>query len=693
LLRDDGFGIAIDDWAKDIVKLAETYTEVSPSGRGLRLIWRGKIDKTFKCDPMNVEVYKNKRYPTITGKHLAGTPNEIKAAPGTEAALRARVDSYKAEQRSEVEAPPPRKGGVISAAMAQMAGGSGIGGGGSNFFRSVNTAALERLDSWVPRLLPKAVYQPGTGACRVSSRDLGRQLQEDLSIAPNGIVDFGVADVGDPKLGKRTPIDLVLEFGGKRDAAEAALWLCECLGLKPAELGWRDNPKRAIAHTNDVTAKLAVASKAPQWRDTSASALDWRERKQNGAPVPSLHNARLAIVGLGIECRHDTFHNKMLFGFKDDDARHALEHIVGSEVTDNGVVALRQRMSDRYGFDLTEKHTRDAVISLALEHCFDPVLDMLAQAEANWDRVERLDRMAMDYFNCEDTKLNAAFIRKMMIAAVARARNPGCKFDNILVLESEEGLNKSTAIRVLAGDDNFSDECIIGKDSKEVQEQLEGVWLHENAELAGMARKEVEKVKNYASKQVDRARPAYGRFNKRQPRRSVEFGTTNSSEYLQSQTGNRRFWPTRILKSIDIDKLKRDRLQLWGEAAHYQSQGESLVLDEALWAEAGEQQEARRITDPWEDKLSDMPKIVELSYFKDGFWRNREVRIVHREGDEDKIEAAELLEHVLKISPGSQTTAHTMRLSTVMRKLGWERNGNGRVSIGGNRVKGYFRRP
>ncbi len=145
-------------------------------------------------------------------------------------------------------------------------------------------------------------------------------------------------------------------------------------------------------------------------------------------------------------------------------------------------------MSDTFGVDFTDRHTRDAVLSLALQHCFDPVLDMLEKAEAKWDGVQLMDRMALDYFNCEDTKLNRAFLRKMMIAAVARARNPGIKFDNILVIESEEGFNKSTAIRVLAGDENFSDEGIIGKESREVQEQLAGVWLHENAELAGMQR-------------------------------------------------------------------------------------------------------------------------------------------------------------------------------------------------------------
>jgi predicted P-loop ATPase len=286
-----------------------------------------------------------------------------------------------------------------------------------------------------------------------------------------------------------------------------------------------------------------------------------------------MHNARLAITALGIECRYDTFHNKLLFGFKGDSTRHAIEYIAG-EVTDNGIIALRQLMSESFGFDLTDKHTRDAVISLAIERCFNPVCDMLAEAEAAWDGVKRLDRMAADYFNCEDTPLNAAFIRKTMIAAVARARVPGIKFDQITVLESGEGFNKSTAWRVLAGDENFSDENIIGKNGREVQEQLSEIWIHENADLAGLKKAEIETVKAYASRMIDIARPAYGHFVKKQPRHSIDVGTTNSAEYLQSQTGNRRFWPLKVLKAINIEMLKRDRLQLWGEAAHYQSQGE-----------------------------------------------------------------------------------------------------------------------
>ena len=219
--------------------------------------------------------------------------------------------------------------------------------------------------------------------------------------------------------------------------------------------------------------------------------------------------------------------------------------------------------------------------------------------------------MAADYLNCEDTPLNSACVRKTMIAAVARVRKPGCKFDTILVLEAPEGFNKSSAWQVLAGEENFSDEKIIGKESREVQEQLATIWIHENADLAGMKKAEVETVKAFASRTVDRARPAYGHFQKNQPRHSIEVGTTNSDEYLQSQTGNRRFWPMRVLRAIDLEKLKEDRLQLWGEAAHYQSKGESLTLDESMWPDAGVEQEKRRVKDPWEAVLANMPDVVE----------------------------------------------------------------------------------
>ena len=421
---------------------------------------------------------------------------------------------------------------------------------------------------------------------------------------------------------------------------------------------------------------------------------DWRERKVNGNPVPSMHNARLAITALGITCSRDTFHNKTLFGYRDDKVKHELQSIVG-EVSDDGIIALRQLMSDRFHFDMEDKATRDAVKSLALEHCFNPVCDLIDKAEAEWDGVKRLDRMAADHLNCEDTPLNSAFMRKAMVALVKRAREPGCKFDTIVVLESKEGYNKSTAWRVLAGAENFSDERVIGLNAREVQEQLAEIWIHENADLAGLKKTEVESVKAYASRTTDIARAAFGHFVVKQLRHSIEVGTTNSDEYLQSQTGNRRFWPMKVMKAIDVQKLQRDRLQLIGEAARYHSAGESVVLDEALWPDAGIEQEKRRTKDPWEDVLANIPvwhKEIK-GYDAGGIPIERTVQVVHLDEGQGKevVFSADLMKHVLDIPVAHQTPATTMRLSTVMRQLGWERAGNGNVRIKGKQAKGFFR--
>ena len=427
---------------------------------------------------------------------------------------------------------------------------------------------------------------------------------------------------------------------------------------------------------------------------------NWREQNKYG-PVPSMHNARLAITALGIVCSRDTFHNKMLFGYRNDAAPPNVLSVMLGEVTDFGIIRLRQVMSDHFEFDMGDKCTRDAVVSLALEHCFDPVRDMLDQAEGNWDGVKRLDRMAVEYFNCADTPLNRAIVRKTMIAAVRRVRHPGCKFDNILVMESDEGWNKSTAWRVLADDDNFSDTSILGHDAREVQEQLSEVWIHENADLAGMKKAEVETIKAFASRQSDDARPAYGHFLLKQKRHSIEVGTTNSDEYLQSQTGNRRFWPLKLLETIDIEMLKRDRLQLWGEAAKYEAEGESIVLDKKLWPKAAEEQEKRRVKDPWEDILNNIPTHVAYEmysmphnmfiYLKEGDETSgaTQIRYLSKDRHYEMAASADLLAHVLGIPTQQQTNAQGMRLAAVMKRNEWEHS---RFYIDGVQVKGY-RRP
>jgi hypothetical protein len=426
----------------------------------------------------------------------------------------------------------------------------------------------------------------------------------------------------------------------------------------------------------------ALAADAPQLKEPA-----WRERyAETGYPKASLHNTRLAIEALGIQCSEDTFHNELYIGRNSAISPNSPNWPFAGLVTDGAIGALRMCLSDTWGLDFTEKHVRDAVNILCRENSFDPVVDMLAEAEASWDGVERLDRMAVDFFNAADTELNRQMVRKVMIAAVARARQPGCKFDTILIMESPEGWNKSSAWAVLAGEGNFSDQSILGAAGREVQEQLAGVWIHENAELAGMRKADIEHIKAFASRQIDMARPAYGHFLVKQPRHSIEVATTNDREYLLSLTGNRRFWPIEILRRIDLRALRAARLQLWGEAARRQSDGEALTLDERLWVTAGEAQEERRVEHPWEAKLSAMSVAPDVDVT--GGWGHRGGDVIHMVGTEQRVATVDIFDRVLGIPSGQLNNGHAKTVASLMRRLGWK---NHTFVKDGKTVKGYVR--
>jgi predicted P-loop ATPase len=418
-----------------------------------------------------------------------------------------------------------------------------------------------------------------------------------------------------------------------------------------------------------VPAPSGSVSIEPKTCNHAVARVTFRDYLKSGLPKPTLANAVIAIKALGIEARFDLFHHRTNVTYQGD-----VSTIHEGLLTDYTVSATRSLINNTYRIDCGDANTFAAIQEIAWANAYDPVLNMLNDCQGKWDTVKRLDTWVMDYLGCEDTPFNRAIGRKVLIAACRRARNPGCKFDNITVLEGVEGTNKSTAIKILAGDENFSDQSIIGAKDKEVQEQLDGVWMHENADLAGMKRADVEHVKAFASRQVDRARRAYGRVREDLPRRSIEWGTTNNREYLLSQTGNRRFWPLETGK-INIEALKLDRQQLLGEAATYEATGESITLDEHLWGDAREAQELRRVVDPWEDILDHMPATI-----------------IHRAGDgNERVASADVLLHVLEIPAAQQNSGHGQRLVHAMARVGWNRNKSGSVTINGRPARGYIR--
>jgi hypothetical protein len=281
--------------------------------------------------------------------------------------------------------------------------------------------------------------------------------------------------------------------------------------------------------------------------------MTWETTDKNGVPKSTCANARRALLALDVKCRFDVFHDK-----------HIVEGPVVLKLANLDLVVadLRRKIHAAFGFDPGKQNTIDAVEQLCVRNKFNPITDYLDALE--WDGTPRLARWLITYLGAEDTELNREFGRLALIAAVRRARKPGTKFDPIIVLEGPMGTRKSMAIETMAGSENFSDQTILGARDREVQELLGGVWLYEIAELSNIRRTDVEHMRSFVSRTVDRARKAYGHFRTDLPRTPIFFATTNDDKYLKQ--ADRRFWPVKTT-TIDIEALKRDRDQLWAEAS------------------------------------------------------------------------------------------------------------------------------
>lgn len=218
---------------------------------------------------------------------------------------------------------------------------------------------------------------------------------------------------------------------------------------------------------------------------------------------------------------------------------------------------------------------------------FHPIKNYLDALE--WDGTERLDELLITLFGADDTPYTRAVTRKTFTAAVARIYRPGVKFDYVLTIIGDQGAGKSTLVNRM-GREWFSD-SVTTVNGKEALESIQGAWLIELGEMAGLRKAEVDAVKHFVSKTEDRYRVAYGKRVEHFPRRCVFFGTTNEDDFLRDVTGNRRFWVIngkgRTGTAHAAEYLNEVTVaQLWAEAKVRYQDGEALYLPAELEADA-----------------------------------------------------------------------------------------------------------
>ena len=222
-----------------------------------------------------------------------------------------------------------------------------------------------------------------------------------------------------------------------------------------------------------------------------------------------------------------------------------------------------------------------AVAKVTDDRSYHPIREFIENLP-EWDKVPRVDTLLIDYLGADDNEYVRAVTRKTLCAAIKRVLYPGCKFDSMLVLNGPQGVGKSTLIAKLAGE-WFSDSLNLGdtKD-KTAAEKLQGYWILEIGELAGLKKAEVETLRSFLSRQNDIYRAAFGRRATPHPRQCIFFGTTNAeSGYLRDTTGNRRFWPVKtpgggIKHSWEL--TTEDICQIWAEVLVLVESGEKLHL-------------------------------------------------------------------------------------------------------------------
>lgn len=298
----------------------------------------------------------------------------------------------------------------------------------------------------------------------------------------------------------------------------------------------------------------------------------------------------------------------------------------------------------------------EAVQVVARRRSFNPLVDWLEGL--SWDGRSRLDTWLTYYLGVDDTTFARAAGAKWMISGIARAMQPGCKVDHMLVLEGPQDLGKSTALRILSNE-WFTDEIGTPGD-KDTAMQIAGVWIVEVPELDTIRRTDVETVKAFLTRTFDRFRPPYGRHVRQVERQCIFAGTVNHGSYLRDETGARRFWPVRCT-AIDLEGLAADRDQLWAEAVVRWRKGETWWMDTTELREAAVRAQADRYAgDPWEDLV--------------------DARLTMR----TQVTVGELLEEVLGIPTFQRSQAHQTRVAKILRTRGWRRT-RGQAVAGGRR--------
>ncbi len=405
---------------------------------------------------------------------------------------------------------------------------------------------------------------------------------------------------------------------------------------------------------------------AERWRQ----ALQYRRDRATGDLVltSSLTNAVLILLhGEGFNgCwGYDAFTRRVILDSPMPEVPGLTGPKVGVDLEDHHTAYAIAAMGRATRLWMSEETMAHAIVTAARQRTRNSLTAEL-DALPPWDGVERLHRWLYDYLGADGDDYTCAAGRWWMISAMARAYQPGCQADIMLVLEGRQGCGKSTACSILGGQ-HYLRKLPSMRDYERAAMTLAGKWVVEVGELDALRGAAATQVKDFLSMLVDDYRPPWGRFNVKQPRTCVFIGTTNEGEYLSDPTGGRRFLPVKV-RQLDRTALIRDRNMLLAEAREAYRAGGQWHPPQDWLPTVQVEQEARYRADEWEDTIS--------KWLQGG-------RATRRDG----VSIGDVLFGALEIPADRWDQQAQIRVGIALRRLGMEGRREGRSTA---RVRRYY---
>ena len=385
-----------------------------------------------------------------------------------------------------------------------------------------------------------------------------------------------------------------------------------------------------------------------------------RKPNRNGAPVlfPNTHNVLETLTLRKEPIWYDTFLRKIMTTLGDEKDNRPQEKEWADELNISLTIYFQNECEGWHM--LSDNTVEKAVRSYADKHKRNCLVNWLDSLHLHWDGKTRLDNWLINYCGAKDDVYVQEAGRCWLLGAVSRAYSPGCKFDNCLILEGKQGIGKTTALEILSNGwvvqlKTFNDEKAI--------ENIQGKWIIEIEELDAFNRSETETIKSFISARKDTYRVKYNKHSEDRLRTCVFAGTTNKNNYLQDETGARRFWPV-WCNQIDLEALAKDRDQILAEAVHRYKEGESVLMNKEAAALALENQSARYQGHSWDEIISEYCE------------------------DKEEVTRQEIYEKVLGINPQQWDRGKDTTIGKIMSHLGRQRK---QRRINGSKQSYYIR--